>query len=531
MAVDLFQQAGINPNANAQSIDLFQQAGIDPGVADAQTISPFMSGVAGFNKQYETLPANIAVGMDKLAHLIDPNSTPDNTQNINNFYNDRAQQYQQIVNENPISGRVGKVIGDIAASLPAYVAAGVKIPSNFAAGAWTGYSQSNPNSSAYEKLFNAAAGGTTSAALSLIPFGLGRATNGLQTQEYAQNILKNLSGGNSIEENGKSLAKDLQDAFNQKQAEAKALYSPVFDQYGENNIYPLVNPKANSQYLNLDPDITDNFNNRSITSLHKTFMDSPTFQNAHNLQSQLGTAIRSIQNAQLKSGGSVADNLTLQGYQEARNALKSDMGSFLDNVNPQAASQYNLASQHFAQNVTPYLANPKLAQIAQGEITNPKTVTSLFQNPEPEMQQIVEDMGSGAANKILYSLLGKTQNNLTPQNLINAFNSLDKNGLSSYITPDLANQIQTLAAKTSSKNNTQNILGAAIGSHFGGVPGAAAGAWLTPKLAQALNSPLASTLLKGIRKGTTVLPATVTPSGMPLSDNLSNTYFNSQGGL
>jgi hypothetical protein len=517
MPIDAFAATGISPGSQQVNnpVDAFAATGITP----AFNASPFMSGIAGFNKQFETLPATLAAGGDELAHLIDPDSTPNNTQAVNNFYNQRAQQYQQIANQNPISGGIGKAVGNVAASLPAYAAAGLNVPANFAAGAWTGYSQSNPDASPYEKLFNAAAGGATSAGLSLIPFGIGKAATGLQIQQYAENLLKNIGDGNSLEANGQSLAQDIKNAFEQKQAEGKALYDPVFSKYSNNSIYPLVNPEANSQYLNLDNSITDNFSNRNLNKLHEAFIDSPTLQNAHNLQSQLGTAIRGIQNTQLKGNGSVADNLTMQGYQEAQSALKGDMNSFLGKVDPQAAQQYSNASQNWAQNVTPYLANPKLAQIAKGDITNPRTVAGLFQNPEPEMQQVVEDIGPQANNKILYSELGKTQANLTPESLMSAFNSLDKKGLSSYVTPSLADQFQALAAKSSAKNSTQNLLGAAIGSHFGGVPGAVAGAYIAPKLSNSINSPLVAALMKYAGKGTLALPSIATPYGLSLLNN------------
>lgn len=519
MPIDAFAATGIAPpaqSASNQPIDAFAATGIAP----ALNTSPLISGVAGFNQGFESLPRTLAnlgaKGLD-LSGL-----TNNAAQNVNNFYGQRSMQDQSLINQNPLAGKIGNVAGNIGASLPMYVAAGANIPLNAAAGAWSGYSQSNPYDTLTQRLINSGVGAGTSAALSLIPFGLGKAREGMQTQEYAQNLLNQLGGGKSLEENGKSLAQDLQNSYENEVSNAKAKYQPVFNQYGNNSIYPLVNPQANSQYLNLDKSITDDFNNRTLNNLHQEFMDNPTLQNAHTLQSQLGTSIRTIQNRNLKGNGSIGDTNTMEGYIEARNALKNDMNSFLTKVNPQAAAQYNLGSQQWAQNVMPYLANPKLSQIVQGEITNPRTVTSLFQNPEPEMQQIVEDMGPNTANKILYSQLGKTQDNLTPQNLINSFNSLDKNGLASYVTPDVANQMQTLAAKSAAKNNTQNILGAAIGSHFGGVPGAAAGAWLTPKLAQMVNSPLVAALLKGAGRGATVLPSTLTPNVIP--------YFNQQGG-
>jgi hypothetical protein len=265
----------------------------------------------------------------------------------------------------------------------------------------------------------------------------------------------------------------LQNAYENRVAEGNALYSPVFNSLGDKSIYDGLNP-ALSSYQALENGLLKN--NRNLNSLNQQFTANPTLQNAHNLQSQLGTAIRKLQSSDAKGNLSVADRNTMQGYQAAQDALRSDINTFLTGQNPALANQYDKATANWAQNVTPYLENSKIAQIAKGDVTNPSAITNLFKNPEPEMQQIVSDIGSQANNKILYSVLGKTQSNLTPEKLTSAFNQLDNKGLSSYVTPELAQQFEQLASKTTARNMAQTAGAGVLGAHFLGPLGAIAGA-------------------------------------------------------
>jgi hypothetical protein len=120
---------------------------IDPEIAAAvlgapkpqksSGVSPFMSGVAGFDKQVENIPANIAslgaAGLDKLG------LTNNAQQSVDNFYKKGAQEYQQDINQNPTAGAIGEGVGSIAASAPIYAATGGTLPGLAAAGAMSGY--------------------------------------------------------------------------------------------------------------------------------------------------------------------------------------------------------------------------------------------------------------------------------------------------------------------------------------------------------------------------------------------------------
>lgn len=339
---------------------------------------------------------------------------------------------------------------------------------------------SDPTTGAAEGVGMSVGGDLIPGAASLI----GKAAPYIRPQQYAEQMMNTLGGGKSLEDNAQSLAQDIQNAYQQRKWEASALYSPIFDSLGNNSIYDGLNPALNS-YPNVGNSILQDITkDRNINALHQEFAANPTLQNAHNLQSQLGTSIRKLQANDNRGNLSVADRGVLQAQQTAQGAVQNDINTFLTSKNPQLANQYNIANQNYAANVVPYIENPKIASIAKGDVTNPRNIATIFKNPEPETQQVVNDIGEPANQKILYSQLGKLQSNLTPERLQQGFAGLDKAGLSSYMTPNLSDQLNMLSTRINNRNYAQSgaglLLGGALG-HASGLPfaetgGAGAGA-------------------------------------------------------
>jgi hypothetical protein len=334
-------------------------------------------------------------------------------------------------------------------------------------------------------------GGGVASVESSAPGMISRTVQAFQPQKVAENIMDTLSGGKNLEENAQSLAQDIQSAFKARKTEGNALYKPVFDAEGNNAI-------TNENYTSLDKDVVDSYD-RKLKNLHQNFVDNPTLQNAHDLQSQLGSSIRQLQTAVSKGTADISTRNALQGYQEAQNAIRNDINDYLTAKNPDLANQYQEATANWLQNVVPYTDNPKLAQIATGEITNPKNINNLFKNPEPEVQKIVDDLGTDAKNKILYSQIGKLNPKLTPDVLAQKLDpaALDTQGLSSYLSPELQGQLNTLKSRINARNTLQRLVGGGstyLGlSHLGINPEVAAsvatGAGIyTPKVVNALSS-------------------------------------------
>jgi hypothetical protein len=360
-------------------------------------------------------------------------------------------------------------------------------------------------------------------------FNLGsQALNGIRPLNYAKQILGNL-GGNAnpnsggfvpLEQNSQDIANAIKNSFENKKATGQSLYQPVFDKVGNSQIYPpgaikktipeqptsIYLPDNVKQQIEQESANVDNLSNQIVTGkgsnstpsnsipspaypvvakmandyydldlkdLSKTFLSSPTFQNAHELQSQLGTSIRKLQMQDAKGNLDTADRNTLQAYQRAQSAIKNDMTGFLNKQDPTLANQYQGASNYWLNEVSPYLQNKNIAQIAKGSVTNPRNIATIFKNPEDNVDKVIGDLSPDIKNKILYSQLGKQSANLTPEKLQGAFGRLDSQGLGSYINPQIEQQFDNLNTKIARRNLAQHITGALGGGFIGhamGIP-------------------------------------------------------------
>lgn len=204
-----------------------------------------------------------------------------------------------------------------------------------------------------------------------------------------------------------------------------------------------------------------------IQDLHNTFMQNPTLQNAHKLQSQLGTAL-----GQLTNGITAPDQATWQTINSignARNALKSDINTFLNNSGEGIANQYQIASNYYRDNVAPYKNIPQIYSIAKGETTNlkPTALSNLFAAPNENLDQVLSDLPQDAINKILYTKLGQYQVGSPEFALQNKTMRLDQQGLGQFVSPELNAQLQSLQNRIHAKNAIQMAAGAALGASTG----------------------------------------------------------------
>lgn len=233
--------------------------------------------------------------------------------------------------------------------------------------------------------------------------------------------------------------------------------------------------KYNGSYPNLSENIFDSLKG-GLNDLHNKFLDNPTFQNAHDLQSQLGTNIRKLEGGKISPDAATQDRI--YDYKTARAALKNDMNSFLEQESPHLAEMNSNASDDFYKNVAPYRADPNIYGMANGDIENitPQSLGSVFSAPGSNLNKVVGDLPQDAINNMLYTRLGQRVVSKNPESFINSVTDLDKQGLGSYISPDLENQISSLKNRMMAKNALQGTLGAVLGAKstlgHGGVPAA-----------------------------------------------------------
>lgn len=499
------RQVVTDPNLIAQL-----ESGGAPQQQQQPSMSPMMSSLSGINQSIEKVPRFIATTLasvpDSLIGLAthgDIESNPYFTNKINNFYNQREKQYKQDINQNPMAGMAGQFTGDTLSAIPAFAAAGAKVPANFLAGSLTGYAQSDPNADFSDKLINALVGGGSAAALSAIP-GAAAAFSKFQPEKYAKSLISSLGGGMNKEQTAQSIAGAINNSYKNQVAKSSEIFSPVFEKVGANRVYdqarvPVNNFKTKDEALEYVNDLTgtkfddfsdikdfvnskyktdfdtdqqvmkflnsapnsqgsrlnskylsyskDNFKDfdPSIRDLHSDYILNPTFDNAHLLRSQINSVTRELEKNPIKDA---ATRKELNIYAKAKDALSNDMYSFLDKQSPGLKSQYKQGLNFHRENVAPYLSDKNLAKIAEGKVLNPDNPHNIFANPEPNIKKIANDIGDDFKDKLVFSKLGEGQTRMDAQKLSNAIEDLsNKHGLGSYVTPKLneqAGRLETL---------------------------------------------------------------------------------------
>lgn len=306
-----------------------------------------------------------------------------------------------------------------------------------------------------------------------LPFGIGKISQGAQyfmPTSYMQKILNGLGGNKTLEDTTKSVINSVKDAYKSQTDEATKLYNPVFNQVGKNDI-------ATANYNKLPDDIT-NLYPYDVKKLNSQFINNPTFDNAHQLQSQMGTEIRRLEGG--RQAPDAASLNTIQALKDAQNAIQNDMKTHLLFSRPDLLTQYNKANNFFAQNVSPYRAESDFYKMASGETENlkPSSLADIFSAPGSNINKITGDLPQDSINKVIYTKLKQNESKPNPSSFINNYENLDRQGLNSYISPDLQDQISALKNRMAAKSILQGTIGAGLGAKatlgHGGLPLAAA---------------------------------------------------------
>ena len=364
----------------------------------------------------------------------------------------------------PLAARIGTAISGSPA-----LASGI---SDFLGG--TAFSaQNNPQNTALQNLGSGALMGSLSAPLGLAAAGL-RAIRGIPMQDVASNIMKYLGRGDGIEENNSAIASLAQNELKNRKAVASSIYNPIFDKYGERSIYGTRYEGMSSQKVPVSVDQAgkSNFNalddsemqniKSSTPALYKKFLENPSLNNAHLLQSDLGTTIRNMP-LKLSSSDNVVKNSLING----RQALLSDMTDSFGSADKNAAAQYEKAKTYYYENVSPAL-HPDISSLTLGKVQNPSQsqVINTFRNPEPGVQKIIDE-NPELADRVLFSKLSNVRNIQDPYVMQKQIADLDRQGLSSSITPSASKMFNQLSNSIKRNNLISHIAGAVSGFALG----------------------------------------------------------------
>jgi hypothetical protein len=208
------------------------------------------------------------------------------------------------------------------------------------------------------RLQGALAGGGTQAALESLPF-VGKAL--AKTAEYVKpkEFVKNLS--NNIKQVYETSMKAASDEF-----------EPVLKEVGSKNIRK---GKTSDEFSNVGDDIRQYFS-PDIKKLSEKYLKDPLFENAHDLQSQIGTRM-----GKLRRGEQDAATMNaIEGLKIARDALRRDQLNYLEKINPELSKKYLKGTEITREIIGPFRRDPEIFKIAEGakkEIEPNKLLTSL----------------------------------------------------------------------------------------------------------------------------------------------------------
>jgi hypothetical protein len=260
--------------------------------------------------------------------------------------------------------------------------------------------------------------------------------------KIAEQLHQDITGNRNFEASGKDLAQKVHGAYQKIHGEHSNLYNDIWDSNTKNVSVHDDEPIKVKDTLIQNGDYTKNFHaadlpDSNIKLLHDRFIASKSIQNAHRLQSELGSEIgylrRQKENLNLDASG----KNKLANYVSARKTLQEDMRAQLEDLDPKFKEQYDHATEQWEKNVIPYHTDKDLRGIAEGKIKNPTTgqITSIFQNPEDNINKVVGDLPQEAKDRIVHIGMGKTRAENTPADMIKGQRALEAKGMTSYVNP------------------------------------------------------------------------------------------------
>jgi hypothetical protein len=280
-----------------------------------------------------------------------------------------------------------------------------------------------------------------------------------QLGQNVEDLFSSLGSGKSLEQSGKELAKQIRTNYQIHKAVGQGMYKSVFDKAGDWNIYSSPRGFLTNNYKNLEPAAVDALGRMSdISKLDDKFRGSHNFEDAHTLQSQLGSRIRELEKKNTEGRLTINDQNTMRSLRDVRNTLNLDIDNFLKHrdYTGDISREYRNASQNWLKNVVPYVENPKISQMAKGAIENPRNIANVFRNPENGTLKVIDDLGEQGKRRIIYSSLANV-NKTKPESIVNALNSMENKGLDSFLTPHVHDHVSKITDSIENYNQLKGL--------------------------------------------------------------------------
>lgn len=161
------------------------------------------------------------------------------------------------------------------------------------------------------------------------------------------------------------LGEQIKNTYNTFKTETSRIYNDLRDRYQDKNIYEIGNKLPSTSYLNSSPQDMNYVNqNATLKRMHNAFLENPTYENAHDLQSQMGSYSREIKKGKMDAN----DINTVDAISNVQGNLQEDMGNFLKNSNPLDYSSYQQARSLTRDVLAPHDLNDYVSKVARGRI-------------------------------------------------------------------------------------------------------------------------------------------------------------------
>jgi hypothetical protein len=165
------------------------------------------------------------------------------------------------------------------------------------------------------------------------------------------------------------LVASIKGAYENSKTEAKKQYGSVLGTIGSE--------KINGQnYPQLHQDILTAYDAK-LKDLHQDFMNNPSLEKAHQLQSQLGSKIGQLSHSKQID---IHTHNAITHLKQGRTALQTDINNFLKQTYPDLFNQYQKATQFYRNTVIPYHSENFISKIVQGDIktSTPKKLANVL---------------------------------------------------------------------------------------------------------------------------------------------------------
>ncbi|HLX54284.1 MAG TPA: hypothetical protein VKR58_10100 [Aquella sp.] len=303
---------------------------------------------------------------------------------------------------------------------------------------------------------------------------VGKGLSLMQPQKYAQQFIDKLSGGQNLENTGKYIASNINNAYKKVKDEFKNKYDNLFNSYdsvGDSRLYnrtdPIIGIHKPTPFENLNL-TKDDIKDSKLFDSYSDFLSNPTLEKAHDLQSDFGKRASLLKSNQINP-----DHDTIQTLMNSRKLLQNDIHNFMESYDKGLSNDYKKLGQDYKKEVVPYYSDTNLNAMAEGKTQNPtrESLIRLFRNPDTDINTIIGHQTPDFKNKILHVLLGQEKETVTPQSLLTAIKPFGKKGLNSYRTPELNDAINSISNRQALQNVIKRGAGAGAGYLLGHLSG------------------------------------------------------------